>query len=391
VYLERLALADIFLCTAGVWVLLSVIQLLQAPTGFRALMLGVSLVFAAFCKIPVGFVFLGTMPVALLSMARSERRALLRRPEMARLLLAHAPVILLVVGVAAVAAVRLRRGQVPGFGLQDLVGIGLGRYRTIGTGSGGPRPNLVNELVTQLSVPVTILGGIGVAAAASFGDWRQRWLVLVGAVPLLGIGLLVSFWFPRYLLFTLPPLIIAAVCGWRALAQRVGRYRRFCEAVVLAACVGFMGQQSARLILDPLSARWSPLDRAQYLEGAGSGYGYAEAANFILRAPDTPQMIYALDGHSAYQLLTYLPPEWRSRVRPIFYGQDGQALGTDQARLDNLHRHTPAWIIIAAQHLHRYLDASFGQVEAGELQLRQIETFDKPGRRAQLAIYAVSR
>jgi hypothetical protein len=101
-------------------------------------------------------------------------------------------------------------------------------------------------------------------------------------------------------------------------------------------------------------------------------------------------MIYSLDGHSAYQLLTYLPPAWKSRVKPIFYGQDGKALNSEDARLANLLSRTPAWIIISEQLLQGYLDSSFGLINLDQINLRQIASFDKPGSHGRLAIYAVS-
>ena len=74
---------------------------------------------------------------------------------------------------------------------------------------------------------------------------------------MLGIGLLATFWFSRYLLFTLPPLIVGAVSGWRSLSLRARRFRLPVESVLLAVCVGFMGYQSALIIFDPAAARWS--------------------------------------------------------------------------------------------------------------------------------------
>jgi hypothetical protein len=152
-----------------------------------------------------------------------------------------------------------------------------------------------------------------------------------------------------------------------------------------------MGYQSALIVFDPAAARWSPVDRFQYFEGWSSGYGYPEAAKFVLETPDVPSMIYSLDGHSAYQLLTYLPAAWRSRVKPIFYGQDGKTLGSDDARLANLLSSTPAWIIISDQLLQWYLDSSFGQTNLDRIDLRPIASFDKPGSHGRLGIYAVSR
>ena len=391
VYLQRLALSDIFMCTAGIWVLLCVIRFIQSPSGRHSIEFAGGLVLAAFCKFPVGFVFLIAMPLALVLMPSDERRRLLRPPVLTKLLAAHAPVALLTLVVIAVAIIRLRRGELPGFGLQDFIGIGMGRYHDIAEVIGLPRSNLVHEIAAQLSWPVTVIGLIGIAAGALGSDWRQRWLIAVGAVPMLGIGLLAAFWFPRYLLFTLPPLVVAAVSGWQGLALRAGRLRQPVKIGVLGVCVGFMGHQSALIILDPAAARWSPLDRFQYFEGWGSGYGYPEAAKFVLETPEAPSMIYSLDGHSAYQLLTYLPGAWIGRVKPIFYGQGGELLRSEDARLENLFSRTPVWIIVSEQLLQGYMDSSFGRINSDQISLRQIAAFDKPRSRSRLAIYAVSR
>jgi 4-amino-4-deoxy-L-arabinose transferase-like glycosyltransferase len=391
VNLQRFAESDIFMCTAGVWVLLCILQFIQSPTGWHAIKFASGLVLAAFCKFPVGFVFLIAMPLALLLMPLHERRSLLRPPVVTKLLAAHVPIALLALVVIIVVIVQAHRGRPLGFGVQDLLGIGAGRYHDIAEVIGVPRTKLADELTVQLSLPVMVIGLIGLAAGVVRGDWRQRWLIAVGAVPMLCIGFLAAFWFPRYLLFTLPPLIVAAVAGWRSLALRTGRFRRPIQFVILSVCVLFWGYQSALIVLNPAAARWSPIDRFQYFEGWSSGYGYPEAAKFVLETPEAPAMIYSLDGHSAYQLLTYLPGAWRSRVKPIFYGQDGKALNGEDARLANLLSRTPAWIIISEQLLQGYLDSSFGRIDLDQIDLRQIASFDKPGSHARLAIYAVSR
>jgi hypothetical protein len=391
VYLQRFALSDILMCTAGVWVLLAIINLVRSPTWGRATNLALALVLAALCKLPVGFVFLTAMPLGLLLMPAHERRTLLHRPALAKVLVAHLPALVLALAVAVVVVMRTQRGQVPGFGVQDLIGIGLGRYHDIGAAIGVQRPSLIAELTAQLPWPVVALGLIGLVASALLDDWRQRWLIVVGGVPLLGIGWLVAFWYSRYLLFALPPLIVAAASGWHRLSLRVPRYPGAVGPAVFALSVGLMVQQSARLVLDPLKASWSPLDRFQYFEGAGSGYGYPEAAQFLLKSADAPQMIYALDGHSAYQLQAYLPAAWGDRVRPVWYGDKGELLRSDEARLGNLLRPAPVWIVVSEQLLQRYLRDDFGGSCVDRIRLRKIATFDKPGARAQLAIYEVTR
>src|SRR5277367_2994515 len=109
VYLQRLALSDILLCTAGIWVLLSVLKFAETPTWPRTAVLALALVLAAFCKFPVGFVFLVATPLALVFMPANLRRRLLANPNKARLLAALAPVAALALTVFVVAAIRWQR------------------------------------------------------------------------------------------------------------------------------------------------------------------------------------------------------------------------------------------------------------------------------------------
>jgi 4-amino-4-deoxy-L-arabinose transferase-like glycosyltransferase len=391
VYLQRLALSDILMCTAGLWALLSASKFLQSRTWRHAVELAIGLLLAAFCKFPVGFIFLISVPLALVLMPGGERRSLLHAPAAVKLLAAHAPVVLLGVVVTLTAIVRMRSGQSPGFGLQDLIGLSMGRYRDIAAVIGVPRAKLLAELSAQLSWPVTLIGFVGLAAGVFLNDWRHRWLTAVAMLPMLGIGLLAEFWFSRYLLFTLPPLIICAAAGWRSLSVRAGRFRLPVEMGVLAVCIVFMGRQSALIVFDPVAANWSPLDRFQYIGGWTSGFGYPQAAQFLLQSAGAPSMIYSLDGHSAYQLRTYLPEQWANRVKPIFYGQDGTALRSEDARMKNLFSQTPVWVIVPQQLLHGYMDSSFGRINAARIHLREIAAFDKPGSHSRLAIYEATR
>jgi hypothetical protein len=101
-------------------------------------------------------------------------------------------------------------------------------------------------------------------------------------------------------------------------------------------------------------------------------------------------MIYALDGHSAYQLRTYLPIEWARRITPVFYDSTGRSLASDQARLDNVLGHAPAWIIISQQLLQGYLDSTFGLSSQTQFNVSRVAIFDKPGSRARLALYEIT-
>ncbi len=64
------------------------------------------------------------------------------------------------------------------------------------------------------------------------------------------------------------------------------------------------------------------------------------------RQRNAPAMVYSLDGHSAYQLLTYLPAAWRRRVTPIYYGPDGKVLSTQ------MHARSLLNLLPASDHNH---------------------------------------
>jgi hypothetical protein len=394
VYLQRFALSDTFVCLAALTVSLSLLRLIEQRRRRDAILLGAGLVLGALAKLPVGFVLMIAAPLALMLMPASSRQALLRAPARTWLLAAHVPAVLLAAVIAGIALARMRRGVSAGFGLSDFLGVGLGQYRGIGDAIGTTHITLSGELAAQLSWPVTVIGAAGVAVGVCLNDWRLRWLAASAAVPLLAIATLASFWFSRYLLFTLPPLILVAVAGWCALVARARRSSRLVRTLAQAAlammcltCMVLMGHQSALIVLDPTAASWSAVDRFQYFEGWGSGYGYPETAAFLIAATAAPANVLALDGHSAYQLRSYLPRDWQPRVNSVDYGPDGRLLRTDRARLENLLRVEPTWIIVAEPLLQRYLDTSFGA--SNHLDLRLIAAFDKPGARTRLAIYQV--
>jgi hypothetical protein len=386
IYLQRLAVAETFLCVAGIWALINVIEFLAEPSRTRASLLAASLVLAAFCKFPVGFVFVLALPAALLSMPVETRVALLEKPARMQMLIALTPVSALAIAVIGIVLVQLYLGRAPGFGMRILFGEAFGQFTDIARVLGVPGVYLMTELAAQLSWAVLMIATIGIAASTVLGDWRQRWLIGMGLFPMLCIAGFADFWFPRYLLFTLPPLIVAAVSGWRAVATRLQRFGIAIEVTVLAICVAFMGKQSTLLIADPISAQWSKIDRVQYFEGWSSGYGYSDAAQFILAASKAPPTIFSLDNHGAYQLKTFLPREWEGRVRPAVYAADGAMLRTPEQRLDNVIQASPAWVLVSEELLQGYLDSTFGSGQA-LLQLRLIRRFERPGTRAKLALY----
>jgi len=151
VCLQRFALSAIFMCTAGIWVVLSALKLSEAPKWLRVAEVAAASVLVAFCKVPVAFVFLVSIPLALVFMPVRERQHGLHQPLLGKRVAAHAPVALLTRAVSAVATIWWRGGQRPGFRLQDLRAVGMRQYSDIAAAISVPRPNPLGELTAQLS------------------------------------------------------------------------------------------------------------------------------------------------------------------------------------------------------------------------------------------------
>src|SRR5262249_8974603 len=157
---------------------------LETATSRQTVALACALVLAAFCKFPVGFVFLISAPFALLMMPAHDRHRWLERSNLRKLSMAYLPIVSLLIAVAFVAATQWRRGQPLGFGFEDFAGVGLGRYQNVATALGIPKINLLDELSAQLSWPVVVLATIGLCVSAIFADWRFRWLIAMGLIPM---------------------------------------------------------------------------------------------------------------------------------------------------------------------------------------------------------------
>ena len=102
---------------------------------------------------------------------------------------------------------------------------------------------------------------------------------------------------------------------------------------------------------------------AQYLEEGGlaaRGARYAHNCRTLI------------EGMARLGLRSYLPAAWSQRVQPVLYGESGEKLAGEEARLANLLRHAPAWIIVARQLLPLYVSATLGSQATDRLSIRQV-------------------
>ena len=72
-------------------------------------------------------------------------------------------------------------------------------------------------------------------------------------------------------------------------------------------------------------------------------------------------------------------------------GSGGRRLGPTATELPNAVSHEPAWILVSEQLLQRYLASDFGDTSVDRIMVRAVASFEKPGGRAQLGLYEVTR
>lgn len=120
------------------------------------------------------------------------------------------------------------------------------------------------------------------AAAASIAllrDGRSLWLAGSVVLPFALFALFSQPWSARYVLPTLPPLLILIAGGVQSLVSRLRPAPRTATALALALLALFPSLSFDRyLLVDPWRAPFPADDRRQFVTGWPSGYGVREVA-----------------------------------------------------------------------------------------------------------------
>jgi hypothetical protein len=240
------------------------------------------------------------------------------------------PGIMLAAMVLAV-AVRWRLHLYPiGFGLEELSKTSVGDGGVVARWLGNA--NLFGQwLGSYFTQPAAVLVGVSFIAGCVRGPRIIRYLACLPAAYLAALLLFGGWLAPRYLLPVLPELLLIAAWALDSLLGHIEKRASRTEtryllarwpiyvlavgcALVLAPALYF----DATILVRPLSAPLPLADRLQYIEGAASGFGLAEAAGYLERtvatSPSTVQILTAHVGDYE-RLLAYLSPAVRDRVR----------------------------------------------------------------------------
>jgi hypothetical protein len=333
---DRMALADVFLSAAATVSLALAVRLARRPRLGTAIGLGLALGSCVLAK-ATGALVLLLPPLALLLLGRGERRR---------------SVILLCVSEAIAALIAgypllhfLARSEQVDKAMLDAPGrleMAVQNFRT-----------LASWLLDYLTAPLMALAVLGFLLGLAFRRRETLLLALAAALPLVAFASLSFHWYPRYVLFAVPPLLVAAarglvvlaILGRRALRRRVRLplLVAFGLAAVSPAAVAF----DARLLFDPPGAPWPEVEGFQYVYGFSSGYGCVElVARLRSEAEREPGGILVLDDASAgrrtawHAMGTLLARNPRVELRTLDLSEE---LGTD--RIDAWARGRPVFVV----------------------------------------------
>jgi tetratricopeptide (TPR) repeat protein len=228
----------------------------------------------------------------------------------------------------------------------------------------------------------TPLGAVALALAAAWSlVRRERPDVLLFAVAagwclffVLAGG---RYWFPRYVLPAVPPLLLLAARG----ASRMGRAGPWIAAGLLALA---WTRFDAALVADPARAPLPPVERSQYVYDWPSGYGVAEAAG-TLREAAARRPIAVLRDQSSGSLKEGLDLVLRRRGAPIDFTDAPMKAGDFGQVIERL--------IAARQPVVFAVDEATDGRLVLSLDARRViapaAAFPKPDARRQVALYAV--
>jgi hypothetical protein len=224
---------------------------------------------------------------------------------------------------------------------------------------------------SYFSVPVLAFAA---ASAILLRDGRALWLGGSVVLPFLLFALFSQPWSARYVLPTLPPLLILVAGGIDAVAARLkpslGRFTAF----VLAALISLPGVSFDRdLLLDPAGAPFPRDDRLQLVTGWPSGYGVRElSARLKQEAGPGPLTAFVDTGGTRTMPTSLALLLGRHPSVRLVEGDLGSA--AFRALMTAEARRGPTFAVVGPRPVDLALSSLFEGVS-----LEKLEVFQKPG------------
>ena len=135
---------------------------------------------------------------------------------------------------------------------------------------------ITSWFTNYLQWPAMIITFVAIVLARKNIKWIILIFLSLGLTQVLIMGTVARILVSRYLMVTLPALVLAIALAAVGLADKASekRSRTAIVLLVLALLTGVAARQDILLISKPTRFSWTSYDRWQYIEGWPSGYGF---------------------------------------------------------------------------------------------------------------------
>lgn len=148
-----------------------------------------------------------------------------------------------------------------------------------------------------LTWPVLIIGVIGVIRVI----WKRNklgWVILIWAVvPLLLQMAFLKTFTARYLLFSVPPLLVLAGYGVEKLLENIKIIMIIKIIIVILISLPLAVYFDYKLLTNPADASLPSAERRGYLEDWTAGYGFKEISEFLIEKKKMGPVVVGTEGY----------------------------------------------------------------------------------------------
>jgi hypothetical protein len=382
-FYDRMALPDSLLSAFAALTLLWSIALVQDDRWYYTWLLGLSMAAAILCKIPG----LLTLPIPILT---ALLLAKLHRQGLARQLALSYCITVALTGLPIARIVLITHQyekSILGENAATLVSQFWVNIRTI-----------YGWLWFYWTPPVVILAIVGLVFAMLKLKRESLVLAIASLLPILAFAAVSRILFARYvLLATVPALVLAAaVAVWVGDRIRLSGRSQFLFgsdsfSILFLIVVGLFAWRVDWLLLtSPAAAPLPPAERYQYIEDWPSGYGVAEAADYLRRMARFTKrgmvvVHHEFTGTTNFGLAVLLMQEKR-----IAFRQLSIRAGNEITKLAPWSQDKPCFIVLNRPPLSMVPGEQPDITEMLKVAER-VASYPKPGGRAAIDVYRVKR
>ncbi|KKQ09576.1 hypothetical protein A2858_03480 [Candidatus Daviesbacteria bacterium RIFCSPHIGHO2_01_FULL_36_37] len=276
VFFDRMALVDSMLAAFTIWSLILALQLIKTPRLDLAMILGYLLGGGMLTK-PPGFFNILILPTTLLNFNFSPNHRVKR-------ILKQFGLMIIAILIALVIYNILRLG--PEFNNlssrnQDYVHSPERIFEY-------PLDPLIPHFHDILdwfpkffTIPILLFSIAGIVYG-SIKKNKTVWVISLWAIlPLFAQMYVLKTFTARYLLFSIPPLLVLGAFYLEYLSQRFSVKKEIISLVLVLILLPQALNFDIRLLTDPASAPLPKTERTGYFEGWTAGYGFVEIAQFL--------------------------------------------------------------------------------------------------------------